>query len=103
MQSDTAQTLLSAWKDQPAVDHHCHPLRRWPFELTALDLRSAFTEALDPEMAARHVIHSSGYQASLHRLAVVNCFEPTVSAALELLNAVDSQRHCGRLHERAPT
>jgi len=71
MQSDTAQTLLSAWKDQPAVDHHCHPLRRWPFELTALDLRSAFTEALDPEMAERHVIHSSGYQIALHRIALV--------------------------------
>src|SRR5437588_6766112 len=71
MQSDTAQTLLSAWKDQPAVDHHCHPLRRWPLELTALDLRSAFTEALDPEMAERHVIHSSGYQAALHRMSTM--------------------------------
>jgi len=65
MQSDTAQTLLSAWKDQRAVDHHCHPLRRWPFQLTALDLRTAFTEALDPELAERHVINTAGYQAAL--------------------------------------
>ena len=103
MQSDTAQTLLSAWKDQPAVDHHCHPLRRWPFELTALDLRSGFTEALDPEMAERHVIHSSGYQAALHRIAVVLGCEPTESAVLERRNAVDPQRYARQLLESAPT
>src|SRR5438552_4496589 len=103
MQSDTAQTLLSAWKDQPAVDHHCHPLRRWPFELTALDLRSAFTEALDPEMAERHVIHSSGYQAALHRIAVVLGCEPTEAAVLERRNAADPQRYARQLLDSAPT
>src|SRR2546430_15237665 len=103
MQSDTAQTLQSAWKDQPAVDHHCHPLRRWPFELTALDLRSAFSEALDPEMAERHVIHSSGYQAALHRTALVLGCEPTEAAVLERRNAGDPQRHARQLLDSAPT
>src|SRR6266576_2538992 len=103
MQSDTAQTLLSAWKDQPAVDHHCHPLRRWPFELTALDLRSAFTEALDPEMAERHVIHSSGYQAALRRIAVVLGCQPTEAAVLERRNAADPQRHVRLLLDSAQT
>ena len=96
-------TLLSAWKDQRAVDHHCHPLRRWPFQLTALDLRTAFTEALDPELAERHVINTAGYQAALHRIALVLGCEPTEAAVLERRNADDSKRHAGRLLDQPPT
>src|SRR5437763_13901833 len=102
MQSDMAQTLLSAWKDQPAVDHHCHPLRRWPFELTAVELRSAFTEALDPEMAERHVIHSAGYQAGLHRIALALGCEATEAAVLGRRNAADPGRHARLLLDQPP-
>src|SRR5438046_1956147 len=103
MKSDAAMTLLSAWKDQRAVDHHCHPLRRWPFQLTALDLRTAFTEALDPELAERHLINSAGYQAALHRIALVLGCEPTEAAVLERRNADDSKRHARRLLDQPPT
>jgi uncharacterized protein len=103
MKGDTAVMLLSAWKDQQAVDHHCHPLRRWPFQLTALELRSAFTEAFDPEMAERHVIHSSGYQAALHRIALALGCEPTEAAVLERRNAAEPERHARQLLDRPPT
>ena len=42
--ADSAGELLRAWADQRAIDHHCHPLRRWPFRLSAVELRAAFTE-----------------------------------------------------------
>src|SRR6184192_1593563 len=103
MNRDTALTLLSAWTDQRAVDHHCHPLRRWPFQLTALELRSAFTEALDPELAERHVLYSAGYQAALHRIALVLGCEPTEAAVLERRNRGDSERYTRRLLDQPPT
>jgi hypothetical protein len=28
--------LLAEWEGIRAVDHHCHPLLRWPLELTPL-------------------------------------------------------------------
>ena len=103
MMGDTALTLLSAWKDQRAVDHHCHPLRRWPFQLTAGELRTAFTEALDPEMAARHVIHSTGYQGALHRIALGLGCEPTEAAVLERRGAAEPERYARQLLDRPPT
>jgi len=103
MKGDTAPTLLSAWKDHRAVDHHCHPLRRWPFQLTALELRSAFTEALDPEMAEQHVIHSAGYQAALHRIALALGCEPTEAAVLERRASAEPERYARQLLDRPPT
>src|SRR5213594_3010409 len=103
MKGDTAPTLLSAWKDHRAVDHHCHPLRRWPFQLTAPELRSAFTEALDPEMAERHVIHSGGYQAALHRIALALGCEPTEAAVLERRDAAEPERYARELLDSPPT
>src|SRR5207253_10830640 len=103
MTSEAALMLLTAWKDQRAVDHHCHPLRRWPFQLTALELRSAFTEALDPELAERHVLYSAGYQAALHRVAVALGCEPTEAAILERRNAAEPERHARQLLDRTAT
>ena len=103
MNRDTAQALLASWKDERAVDHHCHPLRRWPFQLTALELRSAFTEALDPELAVRHVLYSAGYQAALQRIALVLGCEPTEAAVLERRNTDDSERYTRRLLDQPPT
>jgi len=103
MTSEAALMLLTAWKDQRAVDHHCHPLRRWPFQLTALELRSAFTEALDPELAERHVLYSAGYQAALHRIALALGCEPTEAAILERRNAAEPERHARQLLDRTAT
>src|SRR5438309_10666343 len=103
MRSDTAPTLLAAWKDDRAVDHHCHPLRRWPFQLTALELRSAFTEALDPELAERHVLYSAGYQAALHRIALALGCEPTEAAILERRNAAEPERRARQLLDPTAT
>src|SRR2546429_3295718 len=101
--ADAAGELLRAWADQPAVDHHCHPLRRWPFQLTAPELRSAFTEALDPEMAERHVIHGVGYQAALHRIALALGCEPTEAAVLERRASAEPERYARQLLDRPPT
>ena len=103
MTSEAAPTLLTAWKDDRAVDHHCHPLRRWPFRLTALELRSAFSEALDPELAERHVIHTAAYQDSLHRIALALGCAPTEAAILERRNAAEPKRHARQLLDRTAT
>ena len=103
MTSEAALMLLTAWKDERAVDHHCHLLRRWPFQLTALELRSAFTEALDPELAERHVLYSAGYQAALHRIALALGCEPTEAAILERRNAAEPERHARQLLDRTAT
>jgi uncharacterized protein len=95
--------LLESWEDVPAVDHHCHPLRRWPFELTAVDLRSAFTEALDPAMADQHVLHTAGYQGALHRIAAELHCDPSEAAILDRRNAADPAGYARQLLGRTAT
>jgi predicted TIM-barrel fold metal-dependent hydrolase len=82
LSTPTAQELLEELKRQPAIDHHCHPLRRWPVKLTAVELRSAFTEALDQRLAERHVEHAAVYKDAIRRLAAVLVCEPTEPAVL---------------------
>jgi len=89
--------LLRAWAGQPAIDHHCHPLRRWPYQLSALELRAAFTEALDPQLAAHHVVHTSGYQDAIHRLGRELRCEPTETAVLASRNAKDAAGYARQL------
>lgn len=101
--ADAASELLRAWADQPAIDHHCHPLRRWPFQLSAVELRGAFTEALDPQLAARHVIYTVAYQDAIRRIAgVVGC-ETTEAAVLAYRNAADPGGYARRLLARTVT
>src|ERR1700737_269908 len=88
-----AHPLLASWEDVRAVDHHCHPLRRWPFKLTAVELRSAFTEAIDPAMADQHVIHTAAYQGALHRIANELDCDPSEAAILDRRNAADPARY----------
>lgn len=102
MSTETA-ALLRAWEQDPAVDHHCHPLRRWPFQLTALDLRAAFSEALDLRMAQDHVLQTAGYQAALRRLGETLGCEPTEDAILDLRNRADPAEHANGLLERTRT
>jgi uncharacterized protein len=79
-----------------AVDHHCHPLRRWPFTLTALELRTAFSEALDPQVATHHVQHSAAYQGALRRIARELGCEPDEATVLARRNAIDPQGYARR-------
>lgn len=95
--------LLELWEDVGAVDHHCHPLRRWPFQLTALELRSAFTEAIDPAIADHHVIHSAAYQGALHRIAAELRCDPSESAILAHRNAADPASYARQLLGRTAT
>ena len=101
--ADAAGELLRAWADQPAVDHHCHPLRRWPVQLTAVELRAAFTEALDPQLAERHVIHTVAYQDAIRRIAgTVGC-EATEAAILAQRNAAEPGEYARRLLAQTAT
>jgi len=98
-----ARPLLELWEDVRAVDHHCHPLRRWPFQLTELDLRSAFTEAIDPAIAEHHVIHTAAYQGALHRIAAELHCDPSESAILGRRNAADPASYARQLLGRTAT
>ncbi len=95
--------LLELWEDVRAVDHHCHPLRRWPFQLTDLELRSAFTEAIDPAIAEHHVIHTAAYQGALHRIAAELHCDPSESAILGRRNAADPASYARQLLGRTAT
>ena len=98
-----ARPLLELWEDVRAVDHHCHPLRRWPFQLTELELRSAFTEAIDPAIAEHHVIHTAAYQGALHRIAAELHCDPSESAILGRRNAADPASYARQLLGRTAT
>src|SRR6202165_3429586 len=95
--------LLELWEDVGAVDHHCHPLRRWPFQLTALELRSAFTEATDPVIADQYVVHTAAYQGALHRIATELRCDPSEAAILGRRNAADSISYARQLLGRTAT
>jgi predicted TIM-barrel fold metal-dependent hydrolase len=99
----SATALLDEWQAIPAIDHHCHPLRRWPFELSAIELRGAFTEALDPELAERHVIHAVAYQDAVRRIAgELNC-GANEAAILAYRHAADPAEYARRLMARTGT
>src|SRR3979411_532302 len=95
--ADAAGELLQAWQDQAAVDHHCHPLRRWPFELSAVELRGAFTEALDARMAEHHVVNTVAYQDAIRRIAGELDCEATEAAILTQRHAADPPGYARRL------
>src|SRR5256886_8142339 len=54
-------------------------------------------------MAERHVIHSSGYQAALHRIALALGCEPTEAAVLERRSSAEPERSARQLLDSAPT
>src|ERR1700736_2920406 len=103
MAESDARPLLESWSDVRAVDHHCYPLRRWPFQLTPVELRSAFTEAIDPAMADQHVIHTAAYQGALHRIATELDCDPSEAAVLDRRNAADPASYARQLLGRNAT
>src|SRR6202049_1222315 len=103
MAVSNTRPLLDSWEDVRAVDHHCHPLRRWPFQLTAVELRSAFSEAIDPAMADQHVIHTAAYQGALRRVAAELGCDPSEPAVLTHRNAADPGTYARQLLGRPAT
>jgi uncharacterized protein len=101
--TDAAGELIRAWADEPAIDHHCHPLRRWPFQLSAAELRGAFTEALDAELAERHVLNTVAYHDAIRRIAGELQCEATEAAILAYRNAADPADYARRLLARSAT
>src|SRR6202521_207129 len=95
--------VLSVCADARAVAHHCPPRRRWPFQLTELELRSAFTEAIDPAIAEHHVLHSAAYQGALHRIAAELHCDPSEGAILGRRNAADPASYARQLLGRTAT
>ena len=72
-------------------------MRRWPYQLSAVELRSAFTEALDPQLAEHHVVHTAGYQGAIQRIADELECEATEAAVLASRNSGDDAGHARRL------
>ena len=97
------EALLAAWEDGHSVDHHCHPLRRWPFHLKAEDLRAAFSEALDRELARDHVVHSVAYQNAVRRLTDELGCEPTEAGVIHNRNASEPAAYARQLMTRTNT
>src|SRR5437660_11453164 len=95
--------LIGAWGDVQAVDHHCHPLRHWPAELTAVELRAAFTEAIDPLIAEHHVQNTAAYHDAIRRLAAELGCTPTESAVVSARNSEDPAAYSQRLLEKSGT
>jgi predicted TIM-barrel fold metal-dependent hydrolase len=103
MVGDIAQSLLMEWSGVKAVDHHCHPLRRWPFQLSAQQLRAAFSEALDPALVDRHVAFTAGYRGAVARLARELGCAATEAALLECRNAAEPARYASQLLAKTAT
>lgn len=84
-----------------SIDHHCHPLRRWPFTLTALELRSVFSEAVDAQIARDHVPHTVAYRIALRYLADELGCEPEEEAILDVRNRQDPAIYARRMLEKS--
>lgn len=84
-----------------AVDHHCHPLRRWPLQLDASALRSAFTEAQDARAVDQHVPATAAYRRALRLLGHELGCEPEEQAVLAARGRADPDEHANRLMQRS--
>ena len=95
--------LLAEWEGIRAVDHHCHPLLRWPLALTPFGLRSVFTEAADPVMIREHVPCTAAYRGALACLAGALGCAATEDAILAARDGEDPGAYTNRLLERTGT
>src|SRR5438105_5656156 len=95
--------LLEELGEVRAVDHHCHPLLRWPLALTPFGLRSVFTEAADPVMIRDHVPCTAAYRGALASLAGALGCAATEEAILRARAAEDPGTYTNRLLERTGT
>lgn len=101
--TEAESALLEAWAKAPAIDHHCHPLIRWPRDLSARELRAVFTEAGDPEILDHHLPAVIAYRDAIRRLASELGCDPTEEAVLAARNKIDPAQYANRLLERTST
>jgi predicted TIM-barrel fold metal-dependent hydrolase len=101
--TDAERALLEAWAEELAIDHHCHPLIRWPHDLSARELRAVFTEASDPEILDHHMPAVIAYRDAIRRLALELGCEPTEEAVLAARNKIDPAEYANRLLQRTRT
>lgn len=101
--SEQAAGLLAGWSGLRAVDHHCHPLRRWPARLEANEFRACFTEASDDRVLTDHVPQTPLYRMLLRRLAPVFGCKPTEAAILTARHMLEPARYALELLERSRT
>jgi predicted TIM-barrel fold metal-dependent hydrolase len=80
-----------------AIDHHCHPLLRWPGARSAADLRAAFSEAADPRVLHEHTPSTAAYRGALRRLADELGCEASDDGVLAARRREDPARHADRL------
>lgn len=97
------EALLAEWEGVRAVDHHCHPLLRWPLDLTPFGLRAVFTEAADPTMIREHVPCTAAYRGALACLAGALGCAATEEAILEVRAGRDPGTYANALLERSGT
>jgi uncharacterized protein len=76
-------------------------LRRWTRELAPTELRAAFSEALDPRLAAEHTLASVAYRRALRLLATELGCEATEEAVLEVRSLEDPAAYANRLMRRS--
>ncbi len=96
-------SLLAEWEATEAVDHHCHPLRRWPFPMSAFELRTVFSEALDQRVIREHTPCTAAYRAALRRLGDELGCSPVEEAILELRAGQDPATYANLLLGRSRT
>jgi uncharacterized protein len=101
--TQAAIELLKAWSTVKAVDHHCHPLWRWPRATTVMDLRAMFTEALDPRIAADHVPATVAYRDALRRIAGELGCTATEEVILQARDREDPAAYTNELLRRSGT
>ncbi|HSR26456.1 MAG TPA: amidohydrolase family protein [Candidatus Eisenbacteria bacterium] len=101
--SSAGDALLAAWAAVPAVDHHCHLLRRGSAALEPHEFRACFTEATDPRALAEHAVNTPLYRLLLRRLAPVFGCQPTEAAILTARRMLEPARYARELLERSGT
>jgi predicted TIM-barrel fold metal-dependent hydrolase len=101
--TDAEGALLEAWAPELAIDHHCHPLIRWPRDLSARELRAVFTEAVDPQILDQHMPAVVAYRDAIRRLASELACDPTEEAVLTARKKVDPATYANRLLQRTGT
>jgi hypothetical protein len=86
-----------------AVDHHCHPLKRWPWRLDEAELRACFTEATDERVLKDHVPNTAVYRLALRMLGSVFGCQPTEAAIMSVRRVSEPARYARELLERSRT
>lgn len=85
------------------MDHHCHPLRRWPSRIEAKDLRACFTPSQDERVLADHIPNTALYRLVLRRLAPIFGCRPTEAAILTARDMLEPARYARELLVRSRT